>query len=566
MLSLLRLVIICLGMTNLALSSGVLPVSFAFHTQVSQINSKFVNVEFTIAPDYQLYANKINITATNNSSAKVGSMILARSVMAHNDMLGNYPVYVNKTNIKLPITNYGNNELNLSINYEGCKDGSYCYPPVHEIKTIILQPDFVGNKMPRDSSQAKTTYGVLSPYQIPPSIFSKIRQFVATSGSSNIKGFFINNSAIVILAFFSVGLLLAFTPCVFPMLPILFTIIAGKGAGLKKSVVLASSYVLGMAIAYAMVGATVALFGSSIQTTIQNNLTNYIVAIIFVIFSLALFGLFAIRLPSSLQNKLSQLQNSKVSFVGSFITGFLSTLILSPCVTAPLAGALLYIATTGNVLLGSTALFAMGVGSGVPLLLIAIFGNEVLPKTGSWMIVVRDFLGVIMLCMAAYVGLRALPFQYTLCACSAILLGFGTYLLCSHKHNQMMQSMVARLFAIILVAVSTCTFYQQLTDAVPVSGASADTSANKFVVVDDMEKLNLELAKARAQNKPVMLDFSAKWCLSCKELDANTFTDSTVIKLLERFYLIRVDVTADDSASKLLEKTYQVFAASLKNL
>lgn len=545
MLRILWLMVLSLGIMSLAFSSDVMPIEFAFHTQVLQVSNQFVNVEFTIAPDYQVYKNKIRITTTNYSSAKVGAMVLPKAIMAHNDILGNYEVYMNKAIVKLPITNYGNNKLVLSINYEGCKGGIYCYPPVHEVKTIILQPNFVGATAPGK----------------PQSVSSKLKQFITATNSSSIEGFFINNVVLVILAFFAVGLLLTFTPCVFPMLPILFTIIAGNGAGLKRSTLLSGSYVLGMAIAYAVVGAAVAEFGSSIQATLQSNMTNYIVGVLFVVFSLSLFGLFEIRLPGSLQQRLAQRKSGKSSFIGSFITGFLSTLILSPCVTAPLAGALLYIATTGNVLLGSAALFAMGIGSGVPLLVIAVFGNKVLPKTGGWMLIVRDFLGVIMLCMAAYVSLRSLSIQYMLCAFSAILLIFGVYLLCSHKHSQMMKSMVAKLSAIIVVVVATCVFYQQLANVTPATNITTGISLNKFTVVNTLDKLNLELAKAKAQNKPVMLDFSAEWCLSCKELDAKTFTNARVIELLNNFYPIKVDVTSDNAGSKLLEKTYQVFAS-----
>lgn len=221
--------------------------------------------------------------------------------------------------------------------------------------------------------------------------------------------------------FFVFGLLLAFTPCVFPMLPILLTIISRKSTTTRKSFILALSYVLGNAVSYAIAGILAAQFGSTLQSIFQNIVVNILIIILFVVFSLSLFGLFELHLPNALNNKLSSNinininnnitnhhKNNMFSLIGAFVAGALSALVLSPCVTAPLAGALLYISYTGNLLIGGASLFMLGLGSGLPLLCIAVFGNKILPKSGKWMDRIKSGLGYLMLLMAIYIASRIL--------------------------------------------------------------------------------------------------------------------------------------------------------------
>jgi thiol:disulfide interchange protein DsbD len=567
-----RLLFILTFLINYA-SATYMSSEDAFRVNLSQVHNDKIDVHFSIAGGFDVYADKIKIKVNRSSTVKIGKAIFPEAIIEHSDIVGDLKVYQDTADILLPITDYADGNMVLDITFQGCKGLDYCFPAMSQTKTLILnnlnpnnnqtnlKKTIVSNIITSDvitksiTNIAKNTY-VSDSQEL--SVTDKIRQFIQTTNSTSISSFFANSFGLVLLVFFLSGILLAFTPCVFPMFPILFTIINGGESTLKRSLTLSVSYVLGMASAYALAGVAAAKLGSNIQLLLQNNITNYILAILFIIFSLSLFGLFDIRLPASLQNKLSTQGKLKGSVFSTYLTGAISTLILSPCITAPIAGALIYIATTGNVLLGGMSLFVMGIGSGIPLLVIAVFGSRALPKNGIWMLVIKDILAFLMLAMSIYIATRNNTTNLMFILLGGLLLYCGVFFLLSNKYTALRVKRFFIIVNIILVTISVVILQNQFQTTVVVTQSSKQ-SAN-FITVATVAELNNELIKAKAQKKPVMLDFAASWCMACKELEGTTFKDNNILTLFQSFYLIQVNITNNDKNSAELQKIYNVVA------
>ncbi len=382
-----------------------------------------------------------------------------------------------------------------------------------------------------------------------------------------------NNLLLVILSFFISGIILAFTPCVFPMLPILLAIISGKNTTIKKTFLLALSYILGNALSYAIAGILAAKLGGHIQNFLQNPVITIGITILFIIFSLSLFGLFELRLPRIVNHTLTRimLKHNQIGVTGAFIAGAISALILSPCVTAPLAGALLYISSTGNTLIGGVSLFMLGLGSGIPLLGIAVFGNNLLPKSGKWMNIVKYCLAYLMLLMAIYFASRILNNYWTNLILAIFLIIFSSHIfLLVLKHNLriiikivlILSYITLTLFNIFYLIVPSfkILFYPISSHNQPQSDNSSPQSPLKFQTINTRHELNQILSLAKKNHMPAILDFSAKWCMACKEMDLATFHDPKIINILTNYIKIRVDITANNNETLALQKKYGVFA------
>lgn len=531
----------------------------AFQTNIIQLSNDKLDVHFKIANGYAIYQDKVQIVVANGSSVKIGKIKLPMAIKEYNDVVGDYYVYKSTVDIIVPIIDKGDGKLVLNLTYQGCKGYDYCYPSISETKTVVLNNSVSSdNKILHNNSKIDSKQQIVTQNQ---GILGQIKGLSATTNSNLVAEFFANSFWLVVVGFFCVGILLALTPCVFPLLPVLFTIVAGQNANFRKSVLLSSSYVLGMASAYAIAGSVFAVFGKNLQTVLQNNITDYILAGIFVLFSLSLLGLFDIRLPHRLQNKLTGQTKYSGSLLGTYLVGAISTFILSPCVTAPLAGALLYIASTGNVMLGATALFAMGIGCGVPLLLITVFGNKILPKSGNWLLIIKDILAFFMLAMSVFTGTRGTSFDITI-ICFALLLAIvGTYLLLSKKYLNLKHRWVFTLFSVFLILLSgyIIGYGRHIDNSYNEQGYDKSNQISS-ITVKDLTALKKELDIAKNLHKPVIINFTASWCLACKELDATTFKDKDVIASLRNFQMIEVDITNNDDYVKALMKRYDVMA------
>ena len=427
-----------------------------------------VEVSFAIADGYYLYRERFRFDAQGD--VRLGKPEFPPGIAHKDEFFGEMQIYRKEVRILVPAQ--GSGTLDLKVTSQGCADVGVCYVPMESKASLRL---VATGDVPRN---------VLTTANLAWSDFEVARLFQ-------------NSVPLVLAGFLLFGLLLTFTPCVLPMIPILSGIIAGEGHALSKSraLVLSLSYVIGMAVAYALAGVAAAYSGSLLAAALQNAWVLGGFALIFVLLALSMFGLYELKLPGFLHQKLGDVQGRLpggrvVSVAGM---GALSAVIVSPCVAAPLAGALLYIAQTRDIALGGAALFTMALGMGVPLIVIGVSEGALLPKSGPWLNRVKQVFGVLLLAVAAWIV-------------SPLLLS-----------------------------------------------AKGDT---KFVRVDTLAELD---AKLVAPGKPVMLDFYADWCVSCKEMEAFTFSDPQVKQRLDGMLLLQVDVTANTAEHKALLKRFSLF-------
>jgi thiol:disulfide interchange protein DsbD len=439
----------------------------AFRFSARALAGDAIEVRFEIADGYYLYRERFKFAAQN---ARLGRPELPAGERKQDEFFGDTEVYRKEVRIRLPVEPGAGDPLKLAVTSQGCADIGVCYVPMDSAATLRLASLGAEGAAPRAGLAASDL---------------------------DVAALFRANTAVVLASFLGFGLLLAFTPCVLPMIPILSGIIAGEGARVtkKRALALSSAYVLGMAVAYALAGIAAAYSGSLIAASLQNAWVIGAFALVFVLLALSMFGVYELQLPGFLRQPLAaahhRLRGGKLASVAGM--GVLSAVIMSPCVAAPLAGALLYISQTRDVALGGTALFAMALGMGLPLLAIGVSGGALLPKAGRWMNAVKRFFGVLLLAVAVWIA-----------------------------------------WPLFL-------------------GGKQDTP---FVRVASIAELDAKLA---APGRLVMLDFYADWCVSCKEMEAFTFSDARVKAKFERMLLLQVDVTANTAEHKALLKRYALF-------
>jgi thiol:disulfide interchange protein DsbD len=383
------------------------------------------------------------------------------------------------------------------------------------------------------------------------------------------------NFAVIVASFFGIGLLLAFTPCVFPMIPILSGIIAGHGSNIttRKAFMLSLIYVLAMAVTYTIAGILVGLFSVNLSTTLQQPAWLIAFAAIFILLALSMFGFYELQLPASVQSKLTEISNRQKggNYIGVAIMGLLSALIVGPCLAPPLAGALIFISQTGDAVLGGMALFAMGIGMGVPLLLIGASAGKFLPRAGAWMDAVKAVFGVLLLGVALTMLERLVP---TYISYMLIMLTWGLLLIASGIYMGAMEPLretstgwrklwkALGLAAVIYgstfligAALDSKDTIQPLRGVLAGGAAGTAQAAHAtFKQIKSVDDLNTELAAAKATGTPVMLDFYADWCTYCKQMERETFSDGRVIGLMDRMVLLQADVTRQDDADKALQE------------
>ncbi len=476
----------------------------------------------------------------------------------------------------------------LVIGYQGCADMGLCYPPMEKAWRIDPATDSAErlDEVPGDT-------GELTPLEEMDSLGDDRSQAPAGNGASTdsateaatpagsetdmITQRLIDGSPwAIILGFLLFGLLLAFTPCVFPMIPILSGIIAGQGEHIttRKAFVLSLVYVLAMASTYTVVGILVGLSGENIQAWLQNPWIIGSFAAIFVALAFSMFGFYELQMPSAIQNKLVQVSNNQRggTLVGVAIMGFLSALIVGPCVTAPLVGALIYIADTGNAVFGGMALFALSMGMGAPLLLLGASAGKLLPRAGVWMDAVKAVFGVLLLGLAIWLLERVAPAVLTMSLWAALLIVSAIYMGAIDALHDTTSGwrklwkglgillLACGLILLIGLASGSRNLFQPLQGlSLGSSGGSSSTSvahALPFKQIKGVKGLNAALAEAKG--KTVMLDFYADWCVSCKEMEAFTFSDPAVQQALSSSVLLQADVTPNDAQDTELYKHFGI--------
>jgi thiol:disulfide interchange protein DsbD len=409
-------------------------------------------------------------------------------------------------------------------------------------------------------SSAKNTNNVIVTSLMPPTSEQSYAQNLL-NGSSYF---------VIILSFLGLGLLLAFTPCILPMIPILSSIIVGHGKNLTplKSFFLSLTYVLGMAITYAIAGMLVAMVGSGIQVLFQKTWVIVLFSILFVILSLSLFGYYELQLPARWQRKVTALSNKQKggTYIGVFLMGALSSLIVSPCVSAPLVGVLAYIAQTGNMVLGGVALLCLGLGMGVPLLLIGLSAGKLLPKAGAWMEAIKKVFGILLLAVAVEMLSRVIPGPFTLVLWATLLICvsmfMGTFVSAKNNFKKLLRGFgaVFLIYGIILVIGAVMGNSDPLHPWEEMKFLQTKPKDSLFVTLGSMEQLDAELARAKKDHKMVMLDFYADWCTSCVAMDRAVFKNGNVQQALNGLVLLRADVTKNDEFAQSLLKRFQVIA------
>ncbi|WP_429100898.1 protein-disulfide reductase DsbD [Aeromonas rivipollensis] len=501
-----------------------LKVDEAFVLESEQQGNKLL-LTLRLADGYYLYRHSISVKGDNLAFEPLA---LPAGTEHEDDFFGKTRVFYQELQIPVTLTQVGDS-ASLKISYQGCTEG-LCYPPTD--KRIPVQPlaatDDAGQAGPADATEAP--------------IGSQQDRLAAALGS---QGFWLS-----IAAFFALGLGLAFTPCVFPMYPILTGIIAGAGQHLstRRAFLLSFVYVQGMAVTYTLLGLVVASAGLKFQAALQHPYVLIGLSVMFVLLALSMFGLYTLQLPSSLQTRLSGLSNRQQggSVVGVAIMGMISGLVCSPCTTAPLSGALIYVAQSGDLWLGGAALYALSLGMGLPLLLLGTSGGKLLPKAGAWMDVIKQLFGFALLAVPILLLSRLLSDQV------ATLLWLGwALLLCGYlyHHNQHRPHSVGKSlggFVLLLAMMSLVVVGKDLLLPEPGVKASTGTQAPQFIRIKTLDDLKIRLEAARG--KPVLLDLYADWCVACKEFEHKTFSDPEVRARFNDMVLLQADVTANDDA------------------
>jgi thiol:disulfide interchange protein DsbD len=529
------------------LGSFVYPLSFnepidakdAFTFKANNLD-KNIQIDIEIDKSTYVYENSLSVFATssnNNIPINVSHLVnLPKGEKYHE-----FVVIFNKVNFLIDKTliqdKLKSDNFNLIIHYQGCSKIGFCYPPIKkEVKYNngkISYDDEGNNKKQNNFKSANTSINTLGHSQSESELIS-----------DTIKN---SNLFIILLTFFGFGLLLSLTPCVFPMIPIISSILVSysKKQGsisIKKSFLITLVYVLAMSVAYAFAGILAGMFGANIQAYLQNPYVISIFAGVFVLLALSMFGLFHIQIPSFMQRKLNT--NKANSLFGVATMGFLSALIVGPCVAPPLAGALIYIGQSGDFILGGLALFVMSIGLGVPMLVIGLGASKYMPKPGIWMNFVSQIFGVSMLGFSIYLLDRIIPTYISLSLTSLLFLVYGIYLLMRHKN------LIKKISSLFFILAFIALYFN-------ISNLTNKNDGLKFEKIKTVQELENILKNT---DKKIMLDFSAAWCVSCVELEQITFKDKRVVSLLEKEYrLLKVDSTKNTKEDKKLYEKFNIF-------
>lgn len=502
--------------------------AFTFTTSIDSANT--VSAKWQIAPGYYLYRERFHFSFTPQLTPDIR---LPKGIVKQDP--GHDPYEVYSGNLSVPIVLPTQvQKVQLDVDYQGCSERGFCYPPAH--RKIML--DFTYAPVSQDNqtqvSKANTSLHSLLTDQ------NGVRDLLNSQSLS-----------MMLFLFAGLGFLLAFTPCVLPMIPILTSIIVGhkQPVSTGRAFLLSTTYVLGSATTYAIAGVLAASMGSSLQAWLQQAWIIGAVSGLFILLSFSLFGMYELRLPNYWQNRIISISNKQQggTYLGVFIMGVVSTLIVSPCVTAPLVGVLMYIAESGNIMFGASALFAMGIGMGLPLIVIGVTTGKWLPKRGPWMKTIQYFFGVLMLGMALWLLSRVFSTIVALKWFTTILISIVLFFSLYKRRV----SWVFGFVGVALILVLNIVFTNKLpTNTIP----------SVFKVVHNVEDLNRQLLVAQTLHKPVLLDFYADWCESCVVMDKKVFSLPHVMKSLGYFVLLRADLSQNNTADELLLKQYDVVA------
>ncbi|MFW3372923.1 protein-disulfide reductase DsbD [Aliarcobacter butzleri] len=534
MKKILLLLILFIYSFSLEFGNKVLEPEEAFKVKFIK-NEDSLNIKFELGKDIYLYHDKLQINILKPQKIEITKELNIPKPVNYEEFI----VHFDDLNLTIPYnllkSKVDSKEFEIELKFQGCSKAGLCYAPMSQKQILVLNTN------------------------IQDEVSTNINETDSIANSLKEK-----NLLLVLLTFFGFGLLLSLTPCVFPMIPILSSIIVGASKNetmtASRGFFLSLVYVLSMSVAYTIAGVIAGIFGANLQVALQNPYVLVIFALIFVALAFSMFGYFEIRLPQAIQNRVNKTTDGKEKqgILGIAIMGFLSALIVGPCVAPPLAGALVYIGQTGDAILGGLALFVMSLGMGVPLLLIGLGAGKFMPKPGGWMESITKIFGIVMLGVAIWLLDRVLDATVIIYLWALLLLGSAIYL-------KIYQHILTQLITIVIFILGVVLFVGAISGATNPLNPLEKFTSSKMTQVSD-EKLifkkvkniqELELA-IKNSNKPVMLDFWASWCVSCKELEEITFQDEQVINKLQEFTLLKADVTENNDEDKALQKKFGV--------
>ncbi len=533
-----------------------IPPEQAFILSAEVTDAHTLTVRWDITDGYYLYRDRFDFELIDADGTSIQAFELPRGKEKDDENFGLMEVFYHEIEAKLPLQrdNTKATDIQVQVKYQGCAEAGFCYPPMKQLLTLSL-PEASGPAPKRETTNN--------------SFVSEQDRYANSLAQDSL--------LLSMLSFFGLGLLLTFTPCVLPMIPILSSIIAGQGSSIttRRAFSLSLTYVLAMAITYTIAGLMAGLFGSNLQAAFQNPWVLGSFSAVFVLLALSMFGFYELQMPKTIQSKLTEISNKQRggSYIGVGIMGFLSALIVGPCIAAPLAGALIYIGQSGDAMLGAAALFSLSMGMGVPLLLIGTSAGKLLPKAGAWMNIIKAVFGVLLIGVAIWMLERIIPTAVGMALWGILLMICAVYLGAFerlqpeasgwHKFWKGVGIVILVYGGMLLVGaasgskdplqplVSTCYGDD--------CGQSSQQHSLAFKQIKGLDGLQQELRLASAQNKTVMLDFYADWCISCVEMEKKTFSDNRVQTALGNTILLQADVTLNDEQDKKLLETFGLF-------
>jgi thiol:disulfide interchange protein DsbD len=525
-----------------------LQVDEAFQFDFAQQGDQLI-LSWKIADGYYLYKKQFKTVV---KQAELGMPVFPVAEQIEDEFYGLSDVFRNQLDITYPVVSSVQDGI-VKIRYQGCADAGLCYPPT--TKEVYLNQ--VGNASAVESNQSSKDSVIESNTQLPIS-----EQFELASLLSSEQSLFIT-----LLLFLGLGIGLAFTPCVFPMYPILSGIVIGQGKTISTSraFTLSFVYVQGMAITYSLLGLIVASAGVQFQAGLQHPAILIALIVIFVLLAVVMFGAYELQLPSSWQEKLNAMSNKQTSgsYLGVLAMGAISGLVASPCTTAPLTGILLFIAQSGDLVLGFSALYVLSLGMGIPLILFGITGGKLLPKAGNWMNVVKVTFGFMMLAVAIMFVERLVSHVATDIAWTLLGLTTFTYFFVMNQNSPTNFYKGLRALLIFIGLFVSAGYGYQTINGIGHSDTQAQSSNTpvahqEFLKVSSIESFNLALAEANANGQTVMLDLYADWCVACKEFEKYTFPNSQVVAALSDSVLMQIDLTDNTDNTIAFQEKFSV--------
>lgn len=553
---------------------GFLQPDEAFKPSAKMVDDKTLGVEIVMGDQIHIYADKLKIVdASKNDGIDFQSV-----TMADPTELDGEKVYESSPAIRIALVKTqelsGTKKIKLKLSYQGCSSAGLCYEPMETTLEVSVNTDKLPMREPAapailKAPAASTPILAVEEKNITVPVVEK------TSETDQIAGVIKGGSLwFIILSFFGFGLLLALTPCVFPMIPIISSVIVSQGGvGTKRAFWLSVVYVLSMAVAYTIAGILAGLFGANLQAAFQTPWIITLFALIFVVLAMSMFDLFELQIPNAIQSKITKISGSQSGVIGVAIMGFLSALIVGPCVAAPLAGALIYIGQTGDALLGGVALFSLSIGMGLPLIAIGTSAGKFMPRPGVWMDTVKSIFGVMLIGISIWMISRILDERISLMLWGALAVFIavnigalepirGRCIRC-HRANKKALGIIILLYGMSLLLGGMSGARDPLHPLDPFlpnktgTVQAAPIQHKTFEKITSVEELDAILAQNKG--KRVLVDFYADWCTACKELEEKTFSDESVKTAMDRYVLVQVNLTANDDAAKAISQRFGIF-------